>query len=225
METTTNSTAIAFPPGFAPQLSAAEPELVLTDKIGEGGKRECWRHPDNPSLCIKVAKAKPKAHMQSVLESHYAEHLYKCGVISPRLPRVHGWKKTNRGWGLVTDLIHDGSGLPALTLRQALEQHRISMDEARELLDEALTWLVKHGVVWVDASVDNVVLIRASHSRPQLAFIDGLGGKRFNAEYRVRCALRWIEKFTARQKAAKHRSKLLGTLLAGGPDDIKLLAG
>lgn len=225
METVTKSPAFAFPIGLTPPFSAAEPELVLIDKIGEGHKRECWRHPENPSLCIKVAKAEPKAHMQNLLEGHYAEHLHKCGVISPRLPRVHGWKKTNRGLGLVMDLIHDDSGLPAPTLRQALEHNLVSRDEARALLDEALGWLVKHGVVWVDASVDNVVLVAAPQSRPQLAFIDGLGGKRFNVEYRLRCALRWIERFTARQKAAKHRTKMFDSVFAEGPGDIKLLQG
>ncbi|WP_186332325.1 YrbL family protein [Bordetella genomosp. 13] len=191
--------------------------LVLTEKIGAGHLRECWRHPEHPARCIKVAKDKPRSHLQNLLESHYALHLYECGVIDARVPRVHGWVTTDRGVGLVTDLVVDAQGAPAPTLRQARAQGALSDEAAAALLNDALDWLVRHGVVWVDASQDNVVLQAGPDGQPRLAFIDGLGGRHFDMEYRLRCTFRWIERLTARLKSNKHRSNIHSKILASAP--------
>lgn len=191
--------------------------LVLTEKIGAGHLRECWRHPEHPARCIKIAKNKPRAHLQNLLESHYAIHLHERGVSDARVPRVHGWAMTDRGWGLVLDLVVDPQGTPAPTLRQARAQGHLSDEAAAALLNDALDWLARNGVVWVDASQDNVVLQTSPQGRLQLAFIDGLGGRHFNMEYRLRCRFRTIERLTARLKAAKHRARIRSKLLASAP--------
>ncbi|SAI65552.1 PhoP regulatory network protein YrbL [Bordetella ansorpii] len=191
--------------------------LILKEKIGAGHLRECWRHPEHPARCIKIAKNKPRAHLQNLLESHYATHLQQRGVADMCLPRVHGWAMTDRGWGLILDLVVDAQGMPAPTLRQARAMGTVSDDAAAALLNDALDWLACHGVVWIDASQDNVVLQATEQGGTRLAFIDGLGGRHFDLEYRLRCRFRVIERVTARLKAAKHRARIHSKLLASAP--------
>lgn len=191
--------------------------LILKEKIGAGHLRECWRHPEHPARCVKIAKDKPRAHLQNLLESHYAIHLQQRGVADARIPRVHGWAMTDRGWGLVLDLVVDAQGMPAPTLRQARAAGHLPDEAAAALLDDALDWLARNGVVWVDASQDNVVMQATENGGTQLAFIDGLGGRHFDMEYRVRCMFRGVERVTARLKAAKHRAHIHSRLLASAP--------
>src|SRR3546814_19909871 len=92
--------------------------LVLTEVIGTGNDRECWRHPLNRSLCVKVAKPEQE-RTQNEIDYHYGRHLARHSVAGRYLPRVHGWVETNRGRGLVVDLVQQPDGPPSPTLRIA----------------------------------------------------------------------------------------------------------
>jgi hypothetical protein len=186
--------------------------LVLSEKVGAGNDREVWRHPLNRSLGIKVPKPEQE-RAQNEIDLHYSAHLARSGIAGPHLARVHGWADTNRGRGLVVDLILQPDGTPCPTLPQALRDGTISEMEAADLIREAFDWLGNNGVMLADFGVHNFLVHRSTPSdRPHLVFIDGLGTRHFDFKYWARCTFGVLERWAARQKAAAFRDKALRML-------------
>jgi hypothetical protein len=177
--------------------------LKLSERVGVGGDRECWRHPINPSLCIKVAKPNPD-RFQNAIEFHYAQYLERRNVSGRHMTRVHGWVQTNRGHGLIVDMVQQPDGQPCMTLPDALRSGTITQAEAAGLVGEAFDWLVAHKVVLADCGGGNL-LVRWSQQGSYLVFVDGLGARHFGFKY-------WSRRtfgFLARRKAVEFRAKLL----------------
>lgn len=178
--------------------------LVLTQKIGSGNDRDCWRHPVVPEWCVKVARPE-QLRPQNEIEFHYGRFLAQRGVYGPHIPRIHGWAHTHLGRGLVVDLIQQPDASPAPTLGEALSQGLITTHQAVRLVQEAFGWLVQHDVILSDYSVSNMLACRASNQRWRLVFVDGLGARHFGLNY-------WINRnlgFKARQKARKYEQRTL----------------
>jgi hypothetical protein len=185
--------------------------LVLSEKIGAGHDRECWRHPLNPALCIKVPKPEQE-RAQNEIDFHYSSHLAHHAVAGPHLPRVHGWVRTSHGRGLVVDLIQQPDGTPCPTLPQALRSGMITEMEAVGLVYEAFDWLIANGVMLADYGVSNFLVRNSVEGRPYLVFIDGLGTRHFDLKYWARCRFGFLERWAARQKALYFRNKTLHLL-------------
>jgi hypothetical protein len=186
--------------------------LVLSEKIGAGHDREVWRHPLHRSLGIKVPKPEHE-RAQNEIDFHYGTHLARLGVSGPHLPRVHGWVLTNRGRGLVVDLVQQPDGTPCATLPQALLAGALSEMEAAGLVYEAFDWLARNGVMLADYGIDNfLVRHSAAEGRPYLVFIDGLGTRHFDFKYWARCTFTSLARWAARQKAIAYRDKTLRML-------------
>jgi hypothetical protein len=185
---------------------------VLAEKIGDGHDREVWRHPLNRALGIKVAKPDHE-RAQNHIDLHYSTHLEQLGITSRHIPRVHGWVDTDRGPGLVVDLVQQPDGTPCPSLPQALRSGLINEMEAIGLVYEAHEWLENNGVILADYGIDNfLVQFSTSTGLPHLVFIDGLGTRHFDFKYWARCTFTPLERWTARQKARAFRNKTLGLL-------------
>ena len=160
-------------------------DITLTQKIAEGGSRECWLHPHSDRLCVKV----PKPHQrrdQNKLDWHYAQTLSRRKIQGPHLPNVHGYVMTNRGKGLVVDFIVDHDGKPSLTFFQAVRSGLFTKDQITEIIDKAFTWLNEQNVIVADYGYDNMLLQKHADGTYTLVFIDGLGGRYFNLRYLIR---------------------------------------
>ncbi|WP_427184338.1 YrbL family protein [Bordetella bronchialis] len=201
-----------LPECFPTTSSLQDVVLVLSEQIGSGHDREVWRHPLNRALGVKVAKPEHE-RAQNDIDLHYSMHLERLGVAGPHLPRVHGWVRTDRGRGLVVDLVQRADGTPCPTLSQALLDGTISEMEAVGLVYEACDWLTRNGVMLADYGVDNF-LVRESPSgdRAYLVFVDGLGTRHFDFKYWARCTFTPLEHWTARQKARAFRDRTLHML-------------
>jgi hypothetical protein len=197
----------------APDISSVRDiELVLLEKVGAGHDREVWRHPLNRALGVKVAKP-DQLRAQNDIDLHYNAHLERLGISGPHLPRVHGWVQTNRGRGLVVDLVQQPDGTPCPTLPHAVRSGLVNEMEAAGLVHEAHEWLARNGVMLADPGIYNIVVRHsAAAGRPHLVFVDGLGTRHFDFKYWARCTFTSLERWTARQKAAAFRDKTLRLL-------------
>jgi hypothetical protein len=120
---------------------------------------------------------------------------------------------TNRGRGLVVDLVQQPDGTPCPTLPQALRAGLISEMEAAGLIYEGCDWLARNGVMLADHGIHNtLVRISATEGRPYLVFVDGLGTRHFDFKYWARCTFGSLERRTAREKALAFRDKTLRLL-------------
>lgn len=177
--------------------------IVLTEKIAEGGTRECWRHPEDESLCIKVTKTNTRRD-QNKLDLHYAKTLIRRNINGPHLPVYHGYVMTNRGRGLVMDLIADFDGTPSLTFLQAVRSGLFPREQVTEILDEGFDWLIEQNVIVADYGYENLMLQKHEDGSYTLVFIDGLGGRYFNLRYLIRSRFNIPQPF----RAMEFREKL-----------------
>jgi hypothetical protein len=155
-------------------------ELSDDTLIGQGNKRDCHEHPEDSSLCIKVARHPDnweECHQQSVVEWYYLSHLRQRRVPFDHLVDCHGWVQTSRGAGLVLERVRDDAGSAAPTLGDALAHGDIDESEAFSLLSTVRTWALEHAVAIADLNTANLMLRhRAGHR--ELVLVDGIGSRR-----------------------------------------------
>lgn len=158
------------------------PRYELSDDtlIGQGNKRDCHAHPEDPSLCIKVARHPHnwhECHQQSVVEWYYLSHLRRRRVPFDHLVHCHGWVQTSHGSGLVLERVRNDEGSAAPTLNDALTQGQIGEREAFSLLSTLKSWALRHAVAIADLNTANLMLRHRAGQR-ELVLVDGIGSRR-----------------------------------------------
>ncbi|SEA09661.1 YrbL family protein [Microbulbifer marinus] len=172
-------------------------DLSHSEPFASGGNRFCYRHPENPQLCVKVMRPGRTAELigrapwykQWRGEEYFDDNLRELEGYSQRslqrddaglwrhLPRWYGIQETSLGPGAVTDMILDASGAPAPTLRQYLNKHGLDA-EVRAALQRFADWLLQYKVLTKNLIAHNLVL-REERGQLELYLIDGLGSAAF----------------------------------------------
>lgn len=181
--------------------------IQLKRLVAEGSDRQCWHHPDNPALCIKVQKP-GWLRPQNRIEWHYARYLQRRKIKSQYIALPIKMVETNLGVGLVYPLIHDHNGQPSLPLDEALKRKTITPSQARRLIKQTFAWLEKHRVLFADYSLDNMVVQNHGNERYTLVIVDGLGARNFNINYFINLRL----PYKAVIKAREFRNKALAAV-------------
>lgn len=181
--------------------------LHLSEMIGKGHDRECWRHPVDALLCVKVATPEQE-RAQNDIDFHYGRHLARRRISGPHLTRVYGWVNTDRGQGLAFELVQQPDGTPAPPLKLALRHGLITLEQAAVLVQEAFGWLAAHNVILADFGLDNFLVQQLPDGGQRLVFVDGLGARNFGVKYWARRTFG----FLARRKARQFQQRALRLL-------------
>lgn len=169
-------------------LSDAEP-------FAEGGRRWCYRHPDNPDLCIKIAKQEAMRQrredgpfyrrlrpLRAFDDNHeeikgYRQLPVRRVLDNERaplwlnLPRCYGFFETSLGEGLVLDYYHI-DGMPAPTVQDLVRQDGMT-PKIQSALEDFAAVLSTNQLVTRAIIPHNIVM--AADGRIKL--IDGIGGR------------------------------------------------
>lgn len=156
--------------------------LVVRELIGSGNDRDCWQHPANPALCVKVAKPEQE-RPQNEIDYHYAQHLKKLDISGYHMPRVHGWVLTDKGPGLVFDLVRNHDGTVARQLLPSLSAGDIDFALAEQIVAEAFAWLIKTRVILADYGINNLLVQNYAPGAYRIVIVDGLGARNFSWRY------------------------------------------
>jgi hypothetical protein len=210
-----------------PPMSMTEPlfdsktlDLHVDNAIGMGNRRWVFQHPDNPKLCIKVAR---QAHIREQLNAkgglyrHMPTTWRDDNVLEARayrqkalttthpyvwqhLPHMHGWQATNLGPGLVFDYYTDAQGQPAANLETVLQTQGAT--PALEVAVENLHAYILKTEIWMrHPGPPNIVWAADGH----LKLIDCLGTY----------TMGWQHRFAGlRQKRLKRHCAYLDTAIA-----------
>ncbi len=174
--------------------------IDLTDQppFGAGANRNCFLHPDDSDLCLKVLQAgaiqaryeeqplvkrllgrrrlsdnyqEQKGYQQSAVVELLATG--KGALLWQHLPRFYGTAMTTHGQANVCELIRDAEGRPAPTLEHWIARHGV--DEAAKSAAECLCrWLQCTGLLTRNLLPQNLVMTdRSGHW--ELFIVDGLG--------------------------------------------------
>ncbi|GGY52971.1 hypothetical protein GCM10011297_27230 [Bacterioplanes sanyensis] len=148
------------------------PELLL----GKGRDRDCYQHPDNTQLCVKVARRPEK---QTRRERAYFQLLQKQGKDTSRLALYRGMVNTNLGPAAVFDRVCKSDGSSAPTLHQALLQGELSPQQCSALVADLKHYLMSNAICVRDLSPNNLMLQRQGEQQ-RLVVIDGVSNPGIN---------------------------------------------
>jgi len=154
--------------------------LNANEKFGKGLHRECFVHPDNDNLCIKVVTYGNQ--QETKREQGYYKQLQKRNIAWDLLPKFHGNVETTMGPGAVFDLIRDPDGQISKTLEHYLDDqdfvqtHRQQLDSA---LAELRQYLLKYNIMSMAMKPKNILYQLSKSGQGKLFIIDNIGNSDF----------------------------------------------
>lgn len=148
--------------------------------VGKGLHRECYSHPDNVNLCIKVVvNGNVK---ESKREQKYYEFLEKKQTPWDVIPKFHGNIETNIGQGAVFDMIRDHDGSVAKTLEHYLvsdiETERYFCGLSQSFL-YLKNHLLDHQIITMTIKPKNILYQKLSQKEGKLVVVDNIGNSDF----------------------------------------------
>ena len=128
------------------------PVLHLQKLIGHGGTRECWMHPLNDSLCVKVNHENRKNN-SLLYEIHVYERIKNLlpGLVATIHPEL---VDTDKGLGLVSDLVRDEDGMISPCLIDYLKNGD-DMKEILNPLNRIIKRMIVRDIFFLDLNMGN----------------------------------------------------------------------
>ena len=159
-------------------------QIHSTDLIGKGLHRECFSHPQDNSLCVKIAVNENITETRR--EQSYYRLLESRKVSWAMLPKFHGNIDTNMGSGAVFDMIRNPDGAVSKTLEFYLR----SIEESRRHYSDLLSafvalkdYLLKEQIITMTIKPKNIVYQESGEERGKLFIVDNIG----NSDYLPLC--------------------------------------
>lgn len=181
-------------PNHSPDTKATPLKLDRAQLIGTGHERDCYEHPDDKQLCIKVEHTSKGSRKQNLLDHYYLTNIFGHNHQLKHIPRCYGWVNTEQGSGLTFERISGKNNSRALPLQEALETSQLSCNEAKSLLDEVYVELYENGIILADASINNIIVGATDNGDTRLFVVDGLGARRYGLKIKLRAHSLWISR-------------------------------
>ncbi|MDF1832404.1 MAG: YrbL family protein [Porticoccaceae bacterium] len=154
--------------------------LNASDFVGKGLHRECYIHPNDEQLCIKIVVAGDLS--ESKREQSYYKLLQKRGINWNILPRFHGVIETNMGAGAVFDLVRDFDGKVSRTLEYYLSCEQLDNAENSGISQAIRMFkqeLYRQSIITMTLSPKNIMYKKAGPYEGRLILIDNIGNSDF----------------------------------------------
>jgi hypothetical protein len=139
--------------------------------IGRGISKNCYQHPNDENLCIKINHNKCN---QWTEEKQCYQYLKNQNIDLSKLAEFHGIIETNLGQGLVFELVKDDSGNISKPLSYYIENKSFKNSEKLiDLIEELKQYLLEHSLFYIDLNEDNI-LYQIKAGKPRLRIINGI---------------------------------------------------
>lgn len=143
--------------------------LYLTEYIGGSAVRECYVHPLDRNLCVKVVKH--KADLPELTREISVAKLLAPYLKDYTVRYDDGLVETDKGLGLVCELVrNEDDGELALSLAQY--QERFGADDVEPELRKVLESLIRDNLFFYDFNRSNFVVKRMASGGKKVVFID-----------------------------------------------------
>lgn len=173
---------------------------INTDPVGKGKERACFTHPDDAQKAIKISFG--DVSEQSRREIKFYQKLQRRGGSDPHIPTFYGLCESNRGQGIVVEMIRDQDGEISKPLNWYLAEG-YPIEDFEPYLDELKQSFLHNLIIFNhDMTVGNLLFQRSSASAARLVAIDGLGDV---------VALDWLDvfPFLVRRKISRRWSRFI----------------
>ncbi len=154
--------------------------IILSEDllIGTGGHKKVYRHPDDPTLCVKLVIA-GEQDPDWQKEMYYRRSRERRRLTSKLMTEYRGEVDTNMGIGHVFERVVDYDGSASLTLEEWIDAHR---DELKQCAAPLMTILfglrdamLDEEIVTYNMEAGNFMVQRASEGELHPRVIDNLG--------------------------------------------------
>jgi hypothetical protein len=151
-------------------------ELLADQLIARGWHRECYQHPTDKNLCVKVVVNGDDTETKR--EQAYYRHLEGRLSDWQSIPKFHGQVDTNLGNGAVFSLIRDADGEVSKTLGYYLSSpelfslHRVELQES---LQRLYHYQLKNNVITMSLKPNNLLFQLHETGQGTMFIIDNLG--------------------------------------------------
>ena len=153
--------------------------LEDSDLIASGKARQVYQHPEFDNLCVKVLFPESSDKMQR-RECSYFKSLQRRNTDLSMVAQIRGVVNTNRGQGVVYDLVKDFDGSVSRTLRHYLFKHEESFNQlAIETIEAIKKYLYDNAIVCYDLNTSNILLQRVDEQTYRGVIVDGIAHKDF----------------------------------------------
>ncbi len=143
--------------------------LYLTEYIGGSAVRECYVHPLDRNLCVKVVKH--KADLPELTREISVARLLAPYLKDYTVRYDDGLVETDKGLGLVCELVrNEDDGELALSLAQY--QERFGAENIEPELRKVLESLIRDNLFFYDFNRSNFVVKRMVSGAKKVVFID-----------------------------------------------------
>ena len=178
---------------------AATTALRLSERtpFAVGGRRLCFVHPNDPSLCVKVNRRDDQrfgrldkkgrlvpARLRRGIDDNRQERRSltalrrRLGDRYAHFPRCHGVCDTDLGDGLVIDLLRDADGRISRSIRQTLCEG-VALRDLKPAFDRFGEFLLSHNIVTRALLDHNLVARHENDGSWTIFLIDGYGDPAF----------------------------------------------
>lgn len=150
--------------------------LTLRDELflGEGTKRKCYAHPDDPTLCIKITSERGLRSVNR--EIRYLNMLRRRGKPLTQIADFIGKIQTNIGDGEVYQLVRDFDGQVSRSLRHYLStEDDVLIARMVAAIVELREYLFQSSILFSDLTVDNLLVRNERDGGVKLIVVDGVG--------------------------------------------------
>ena len=168
--------------------------LILKDLISHGRTRACYFHPINNNLCVKVAL---KKKYEKLLHKEVNNNALFQKTIRLYVTRYYKLVQTNKGLGLVTDLMYDEDNRLSPRLMDWLNQGKTFTKDILWQFTDFFGRLLKHRLWFYDFNDENFIL-RTRKYRTYVCFVDTKSLNRNNSWSTLK--LEYILPFLARRR-------------------------
>ena len=156
--------------------------LILTPSllIGRGKRRECYHHPDDNKLCIKIVVAGD--NKETIREQAYYRFLEKRKVSWEMITRFHGNVETNMGTGAVFQLISDYDGKVSKSLKHYLsyfDEKTLNHKTLSKAIRDLKQFLLKGRIITMSLADHNMVFKKVTATEGVLVLVDNIGNSDF----------------------------------------------
>lgn len=192
-------------------------QLHTLQPFAIGGRRECYVHPDDPTVCIKVHRPEflPSLLRQQAprwrsfrkgeiaFDENYSDWMVLRDLaatddptIWQHVPHFHGWVETDRGRGLAIELLRDDDGFISRTLLDWIWKND-RCDRLDSAVDAFTAFWESHTIPSRSLGLHNIVVQQKQDGSCRLVIIDGLGNTQFLP------FAKWSRRYALRRSASK----------------------
>lgn len=151
--------------------------IHLTENLllGRGAHRECYQHPTNMNLCVKVVYNLSNGGEKELRrELSYYNKLNSKIKDWSSITRYYGKVKTNIGTGYLYDQVRNKDGSPSITLRDYLNNNPVSEQLKKSLVD-LKEYIGKNRLSTMTIKQQNILCQIGDGNTIKLVIVDNLG--------------------------------------------------